>query len=130
MSSQSEHILVLEDNPQYQYVLEQTFSNAGFTVTTAERVDKALVLAKIQHFDLAIVDYHLPDHPGTHFITLLRAIDQYEHTPVILVTAWTDELNLEYQCRDLSIVTLSKMGGVKQALETVRKCLAAARSAS
>jgi DNA-binding response OmpR family regulator len=124
MSTQSKRVLVLEDDLKYQYVLEFTLSNAGFGVTTAADVATALAIAKSQHFDLVIVDYYLPDHSGTHFIARLRRLDEHKDTPVILVTAWPDELNLEQQCKDLSALPLSKMCTMRQLVGVVSRCLA------
>jgi CheY-like chemotaxis protein len=68
MSSQPDHILVLEDHPAHQKVLAFNLTSAGFKVTTAADVTKALMLAYHQHFDLIITDYHLPDATGDDFI--------------------------------------------------------------
>ena len=130
MSSQSEHVLILEDNPKYQFILKHTLSSAGFKVTTAPMAAPALSLAKAQHFDLAIVDYYLPDDTGTHFITLLREMDEYKHVPMIVITSWSEDLNVKSECEKLSVQVVSKMGGPQEVLEVVSQCLATAQSAS
>ncbi|MHC4176561.1 MAG: response regulator [Planctomycetota bacterium] len=124
MNSQSEHILILEDNPKYQCVLKHTLSSAGFKVTAAPMVAQALKLAEAKHFDLAIVDYYLPDDTGVHFIKLLREIDEYKHTPMIVISAWSEDLNVKSECERLSVQVVSKMGGMADVLEAVSKCLA------
>jgi DNA-binding response OmpR family regulator len=130
MSSHSDEILVLEDDPRYQYILALALSQAGFRVTTAMEAAKALVSARDRHFDLAIVDYHLPDYSGTDFISLLRDLDGYHDTPVILITAWPEELNLRHLCGDSSVLVLSKMRSVNDLVDTACRCLDAAGSAS
>jgi len=93
MSSQPAHILVLEDHPTHRKVLVFNLRSAGFRVTTAADVTKALILAYHEHFDLIIADYHLPDATGADFIKRLRDTDTYVGTPIILLTARANELN-------------------------------------
>lgn len=128
MSSHSEHVLILEDNPKYQFILKHTLSNVGFKVATAPMAAPALALAKAQHFDLAIVDYYLPDDTGANFIARLREIDEYKHTPIIVITSWSEDLNVQAECEKLAVEVVSKMGGLQEVIEVVSRCLAAARA--
>ena len=128
MESQPQHILLLEDAPTYRSVVAFNLSQAGFQVTTAAEAGKALLLAEHEHFDLAIVDYYLPDYPGTDFIKQLRELDEYEHVPIIVLTARAEELNLDYLRNELSVLVLSKSCTMKQLVQTVTKCLAIARA--
>jgi DNA-binding response OmpR family regulator len=130
MDSESHHILVLEDGSAYRTVVAFNLSQIGFRVTAAAEAEKALVLARHEHFDLAIVDYYLPDLPGTDFIKLLRQMGGYENVPIIMLTARAKELNLRYLRDDLSAVVLEKTCGMKCLRNTVRECLKTARCAS
>ena len=129
MESQPQHLLLLEDAPTYRSVAAFNLSQAGFKVTTAAEAGKALLLAEHEHFDLAIVDYYLPDYPGTDLIKQLRELDEYEHVPIIVLTARAEELNLDYLRNELSVLVLSKSCTMKQLVQTVTKCLAIARAA-
>ena len=120
------HILVLEDAPTYRQIVASNLSNAGFRVSAAADVGRALSLAEHEHFDLAIVDYYLPDYPGTEFIKRLRATPRYEHLPIIVLTARDEELNLEYLRDKLAVIVLSKNCTMRHALDAVSKCLATA----
>lgn len=130
MESQPQHVLLLEDAPTYRSVVAYNLSQAGFQVTTAAEAGKALLLAQHEHFDLAIVDYYLPDYPGTDFIKQLRELDDYEHIPIIVLTARTEELNLDYLRNDLSVLVLSKSCTMKDLVEMATECLVIARAAS
>jgi DNA-binding response OmpR family regulator len=130
MEPQPQHVLILEDAPTYRSVVAYNLSQAGFRVTTAAEAGKALLLAEHEHFDLAIVDYYLPDYPGTDFIKQLRELEEYAHVPIIVLTARTEELNLDYLRNDLSVLVLSKSCTMKQLVETSTKCLALAQAAS
>jgi two-component system phosphate regulon response regulator PhoB len=130
MSSQSAHILVLEDHPTHRNVMTFNLTKAGFTVTTATEAAKALLLATHEHFDLIITDYYLPDYPGTDFVKLLRETDEYKHTPVILLTGRAEELDRQHLAEELLILVLAKPCPMGDLVGTVSKCLELAHSAS
>jgi len=130
MDSLSEHILVLEDGETYRSIVELNLSQAGLRVATAATSVEALLLARQEHFDLVIADYYLPDYPGTDFVRLLRGTDGYRNTPVILLTAWADELDRQRLCEDLLVLLLSKSCSMKRLLDAVFKCLAVVRLTS
>ncbi|HUT92792.1 MAG TPA: response regulator [Thermoguttaceae bacterium] len=130
MDSLSEHVLVLEDGETYRSIVELNLSQTGLRVATAATAVEALLLARQEHFDLVIADYYLPDYPGTDFVRLLRQTDGYRNTPVILLTAWADELNRQRLCEDLLVLVLSKSCSMKRLLDAVFKCLAVVRLTS
>jgi len=127
MDSHSEHILVLEDGDTYRSMVEHTLAQAGLRVATTATSVEALLLARQEHFDLVIADYYLPDYPGTDFVRLLRQTDDYRNTPVILLTAWADELDRQQLCEDLLVLVLSKNCSMQRLLDAVFKCVAIVR---
>ena len=129
MNSQAEQILVLEDNPTHRNVVAFNLTNAGYEVTTAAESSKALLLAKQQQFDLVLTDYYLPDYPGTDLIRLLREIDGYQRTPIILLSGRVEELNVDKLRDQLLVLVLSKPCSMAKLVETVTKCLAIAHCA-
>ena len=130
MVSQSEHVLVLEDGDTYRSIVELNLSQAGLRVATAATSVEALLLARQERFDLVIADYYLPDYPGTDFVKLLRQTDEYRNTPVILLTAWADELDRQCLCEDLLVLVLSKSCSMRRLLDAVFKCVAVVRLTS
>lgn len=130
MSPSRLHILVLEDAPTYRQIVVSNLSEAGFRVSAAAEAGRAPSLAEHERFDLAIVDYYLPDYPGTEFIKQLRETPRYKRLPIIVLTARDEELNLEYLRDKLSVVVLSKSCTMRHVLDAVSECLATARCAS
>ena len=130
MDSQSEHVLVLEDGDTYRSIVEFNLSQAGLRVATAATAVEALLLARQEHFDLVIADYYLPDYPGTDFVRLLRQTEGYRDTPVILLTAWAEELDRQRLREDLLVLVLSKSCSMRRLLDAVFKCLAVVRLTS
>ncbi len=130
MIPQAHHILVLEDNPTHRNVVVFNLRKAGYSVSTPAESAKALLLARGQQFDLVIADYYLPDYPGTDFIRLLRRIDGYERTPVILLSGRSGELNVDRLRDELLVFVLSKPCSMAKLVDSVTKCLAIAHCPS
>ena len=91
-------ILLVEDDKTISAALSQFLLGEGFETITAFSQSEAL--SKInEDFDLALIDITLPDGNG---FTVCRGIKEKGDTPVIFLTACTDEF---------SVVTGLDMGG-------------------
>jgi two-component system copper resistance phosphate regulon response regulator CusR len=78
-------ILVIEDEPKSSAFLEQGLSEAGFLVTVAGDGDGGLSMARIQDYDLIILDVGIPLRDGWSVIGELRKDGL--PTPIIFLTA-------------------------------------------
>ena len=65
-------LLVVEDDPEIQSVVEQSLMDAGYEVTTANDGRSAVELVNTHAFDGLIVDLGLPDLDGIDLILRLR----------------------------------------------------------
>ncbi|MDA3937453.1 MAG: response regulator transcription factor [Actinomycetota bacterium] len=83
-------ILVVDDNAKIVEVLEAYLRKEGFEVLTATDGEEAELIAEQQHVDLALLDVMLPGIDG---IELTKRFQRRWDTPVILVTARTDEID-------------------------------------
>lgn len=83
-------ILVVDDNAKIVEVLAAYLEGEGFDVVTAADGEEALRLAQESPPDLALLDVMLPGIDG---IELTRRFQKTWDTPVILVTARTDEID-------------------------------------
>lgn len=86
-------ILVVEDNHDYQELLQNFLENANHTVKTANDGNKALELISNHSFDLILLDLMLPGIDGFDVCDAIRKIS---NTPVIMLTALDSEA---YQIR-------------------------------
>ena len=87
LGSQRLHILVAEDNPVNQRVICGLLSHAGFEVVLAQDGEEALsMLESGDHFDLAIIDMHMPELSGPEVIQRWRFMES-GHLPIIMLTA-------------------------------------------
>lgn len=86
-------ILIVEDNHDYQELLQNFLENARHEVTAAGDGDRALGLIDALPFDLILLDLMLPGIDGFDVCRSIRA--KYD-TPVIMLTALDSE---SYQMR-------------------------------
>ena len=64
--------------------------HAGYEVATANSAGSALELAGDQNFDLIISDIGMPEMNGYELAQSLRALTDYQSTPLIAVTGYTE----------------------------------------
>ena len=80
MNRDPARILVIEDEPQYRFLIQLNLEASGYAVALAE--DGRIGLAQIisQEPDLILLDVMLPDIDG---VTLCRQIRQFSTVPII-----------------------------------------------
>ena len=90
-------ILLVEDNVILAKVLCFALEAKGFSVQVAHDGRAALEFAQQDVFDVVITDYAMPEMNGADLCRHLRADGRYNHTPIIMLSAF---------CRDLDIAKL------------------------
>jgi two-component system response regulator AdeR len=83
-------ILVVEDEPEIGEILEGYLRREGFRTERASDGPQALNLVWAAQPDLVLLDIMLPEMDG---LEVLRRIRNHGNTPVILVTARTEDLD-------------------------------------
>ena len=78
-------ILIVEDEPRIASFLEKGLKANGFTTTVADKGADALVIARVDDFELVILDLGLPDLDGLTVLSELRR--RGKTMPVIILTA-------------------------------------------
>ncbi|MBV8939866.1 MAG: response regulator [Alphaproteobacteria bacterium] len=82
-------VLYVEDDAGLARLLQKRMRRYGFTVDTLASAEQALERLKSQHYDLLLLDYHLPGMSG---LDLLRHLsDGASVPPAIILTASGDE---------------------------------------
>ena len=81
-------ILIVEDEPELVKVLRSYLEQAGFTVFSAFRGDTGLSTWEHKRPDLVILDLNLPGLDG---LDVAREIRRKATTPIIMLTARTEE---------------------------------------
>jgi len=81
----SRKILLLEDDPNLGFVLQEQLESGGFKVTLMTNGEDGLTASQKGRFDLCLVDVMMPRKDGFTFAREFRAKDS--STPIIFLTA-------------------------------------------
>ena len=90
-------LLVIDDEPAIQLILEHFFSAEYEVILTANGCDAMTWLRQGQHVDVIVADYEMPVMNGLDFVRELRASPAYEHTPLLMLSG-TDETSKKILC--------------------------------
>ena len=82
-------VLVVDDAPDVTELLALLMSHAGYEVAMAFSATEAFDAARAGHFDAVISDIGMPGMNGYQLAEALRALPDYETTPLIAVTGFT-----------------------------------------
>ena len=87
LNIRDKHILVAEDNPVNQLILQELLAPSGATVVTADNGQEAVNAIKSRHFDLVFMDMQMPVMDGLQATIAIREHIDGESLPIIAVTA-------------------------------------------
>ncbi len=82
-------ILVVDDEPKFNDILQRCLKSEGYTVDGVSTASEGLEYLKTYHYDLVILDLQLPDGTGT---SLLRRLRENGHVMPTLVLTASSEL--------------------------------------
>jgi len=84
-------ILIVEDNYDTAKMLEKRVSGWGFDAMLAYDTDSAIALVSREKPDLVLLDLMLPAGGGELVLSKIRTSPATKGTPVIVISAITDE---------------------------------------
>ncbi|PKQ37907.1 MAG: hypothetical protein CVT59_04785 [Actinobacteria bacterium HGW-Actinobacteria-1] len=84
-------ILSVDDDPDIRELVALMLGERGYTVIQAENAYEALDLVRTETPDLILLDVMMPEVDGYGFCESLQAADLAESTPIIFMTALSDE---------------------------------------
>lgn len=115
------NILLAEDNPVNQEVLNEVITRAGHRLTIVGDGEAALDALCEQCFDLVLLDMNMPEVSGLDVLKQFRFMDTSASTPVIMLSA--DALDSTIQaCLDAGANDyLTKPVSIPRLLETLSK---------
>lgn len=91
MNAEAIHVLIIEDSPEYAFVLQLILGreeNPRFLVTHADCLEHGLARLEMNTFDIILLDLSLPDSDGLETFTRVSAYAL--HTPIVVLTALDD----------------------------------------
>jgi CheY-like chemotaxis protein len=82
-------ILLAEDDPMIRDMIRLLLDRRGWLTETAENGREAVSKWQADHFDLILMDVHMPEITGLEAAGEIRALEQERggHTPIIALTA-------------------------------------------
>ena len=86
-------ILVIEDEPDIQQILEYNLREKGHKVFIAGKGEEGLRIAREKRPDLVLLDLMLPDIPGTEICKALKSDPNLRNTQVVMLTAKGEEID-------------------------------------
>jgi DNA-binding NtrC family response regulator len=86
MKQKSPHILIVDDEPDMCWALENILNSAGYQITTVTSGKKALELVKETSFQVVFIDAKLPDLDGLELATLI--CQRSPHTAIVLISGY------------------------------------------
>lgn len=91
MDEEPVNILIVDDSPQKLLALQVVLAELGQNVVKALSGEEALRLCLSTEFAVILLDVNMPGMDGFETASLIRRRRQSEHTPIIFVTAMSEE---------------------------------------
>jgi len=88
------NILIVDDLPGNQLVYKSILEASGQNLITATTGEDALKLVLKHEFAVILLDVNMPGMNGFEIATLIRSRKKSAHTPIIFITAFTDEVRM------------------------------------
>ncbi len=88
-------ILVVDDSTTNVVLLEAILDEKGYQIETALNAKEAYAIIENESPDLILLDLLMPKISGFDFLEEIRKNEKTKNTPVIVVSALTDEENVE-----------------------------------
>jgi len=120
--SHQPRILVVDDEPDVCWALENILCPAGYAVTTTTRGAEALELLARQPYVVAFVDAKLPDLDGLELVALIR--QRSPHTAVVLISGYyyqEDPMVMEGLAKNLYVGFVSKPFSLNEVRSMARR---------
>jgi len=104
-------ILVVDDSTTNVVLLEAILDEKGYQIETALNAKEAYSIIEKQTPDLILLDLLMPKISGFDFLEEIRKSGNAMNTPVIVISALTDEENIE------RIMSMGAMDFVKKPID-------------
>ena len=100
MTTEPDHLLVVDDNKVNRMLLIHSLEEQGHCVVSAVNGCEALELLRTSHFDLVLLDIEMPEMDGYQVLSAMKQDIQLRHIPVIMVTS-VDEVESAVRCIEM-----------------------------
>lgn len=81
-------ILIIDDEEITTHIISQKIQKKGYNVTVLNQAHKVIKdLSLLKDFDLILLDIVMPETSGIEILKLIRNSQEYQHVPIIMMTA-------------------------------------------
>ena len=115
------HLLIVEDNVELLMLMKQAL-RSQYKVYVASNGVEALRIIHEKDLDLIISDVMMPEMDGYELTKVLKSDDDYNHLPIILLTAKTQEEDIEAGLRagaDEYLMKPFRIGDLKLRIDNI-----------
>lgn len=119
----SKKILIVDDSEDMRTLLGQVLEDEGYTLFFAEDGNMALAQAVAHHPTIILMDMSLPGISGWEAVEQLRKMPDFEHTPIIAVTAYVTKADEEHAKAVGCDAHLGKPFDIMEVLDTIESLL-------
>lgn len=88
------NILVVDDVPEKIVAIEATLAELGQNIVKAQSGTEALASLENDDFAVILLDVNMPEMDGFETASLIREQRRSEHTPIIFITAFNDDVQM------------------------------------
>jgi DNA-binding NtrC family response regulator len=94
MTEQLLNVLIVDDEPTYRIVLQQTLKGCGHVTDSCDTGDDAISLLQKNKYDVVLLDYKMPGTSGINVLQWMYGMKM--DVPVIIITGYgSEEIALE-----------------------------------
>lgn len=94
MTTEPVNILVVDDVPEKIVAIEATLAELGQNIVKAQSGSEALECLGKDDFAVILLDVNMPEMDGFETASLVREQRRSEHTPIIFITAFNDDVQM------------------------------------
>ena len=92
MASERKRVLIVDDDPEIQLLVEHLLKRLGLeTVVAGSATEAARILRDTTLPDLMILDMMLPEVSGVEFLRQMRMKDMFQTLPVLVLSALSEQ---------------------------------------
>ncbi|MBK9927163.1 MAG: response regulator transcription factor [Anaerolineales bacterium] len=84
-------VMVIDDDEDFTHLYKTALDATGFEASVVNQSTVAIEMAYLVQPDIFVIDLMMPDIDGFQLCRMLRADTHFTRTPIIIVTALTDE---------------------------------------
>ncbi|PKF61676.1 hypothetical protein CW745_10155 [Psychromonas sp. psych-6C06] len=96
---QNKKVLLVEDVKINRMIAQKLLEQAGLVVSCAVNGLEAVEMAKSNCYDMIVMDIQMPEMDGYEATKIIRGLKNYQHTPIVAMTAnaMSDDKELSLQ---------------------------------